>query len=269
MLACRNISLGVRHLAPSSFPKRNQYGVSDTHGSECRFVAMSHWVSHPARSPPPKNSDPNRATREASSPRRKTPRKSPEAARAADRGRAPQDARSPKSPTQKCQAHQPPQHPKNCNCQSPVRWRPGVRGASISPRESEGSRRRTKMTKGQSGAKAPDRNRGPARPGPPPCRTSQELNPRQANTQKANKPSGSSGRSSPACRVEFPSVKHPPSPHSQPPKTHPLPCLARKRAHRTAPLHCLIRKRILIQQSRFLAFASRVFHVWSPPCRPA
>jgi len=77
-------------------------------------------------------------TREASSPLRKTPRKSPEAARAAERRRAPQDASSPKVFAQKCQARRPPQLPENLNCQSPVRWRPGVRGASISPRESEG-----------------------------------------------------------------------------------------------------------------------------------
>ena len=37
---------------------------------------------------------------------------------------------------------------------------PWVRAPSMRPRESEGSRRRTKMTTGQSGAKAPDRNRG-------------------------------------------------------------------------------------------------------------
>jgi len=88
------------------------------------------------------------ATREASSPRRKTPRKSPKAARAAERGRASQDASSSKSPPQKRQAHRHPRRPKNFNCSSPVRWQPGVRGASISPRESEGSRRRTKMTTG-------------------------------------------------------------------------------------------------------------------------
>ena len=83
----------------------------------------------------------------------------------------------PPSPRQgeECQASRPPQRPENCRRWSPVRRWPGGSGASISPRETVGSRRRTRLTKGKSGAKAPDRNRGPAPPGPPPCRASKEV----------------------------------------------------------------------------------------------
>ena len=51
---------------------------------------------------------------------------------------------------------------------------------SMRPRESEGSRRRTTMTKGKSGARAPDRNRGrPLRKPPPPGATYEEPPSRQ------------------------------------------------------------------------------------------
>ena len=51
---------------------------------------------------------------------------------------------------------------------------PWVRAPSMRPRESEGSRRRTKMTTGQSGAKAPDRNRGRSCPRGPRRRAAYE-----------------------------------------------------------------------------------------------
>ena len=117
-----------------------------------------------------------RAMRSASS-RRKTPRKPPKAARAAGRGRAPQDI----PPTPPCaRTSRTPSVTADARLQLSE---PGVavaRGAG-GVDQPEGIRRQlpqatTRMTRGKSGAKAPDRNRCPPRPGPPPRRASKEPN---------------------------------------------------------------------------------------------
>jgi len=74
-------------------------------------------------------SQPDAATREASSPPRKTTRKPPKAARAAGRGRAPQDASLPPRGWQEPKEPDSPQRPGRLSNSSPV-WRgPGVGGA--------------------------------------------------------------------------------------------------------------------------------------------
>ncbi len=105
--------------------------------------------------------------RAASSPRRKTPRKPHQAAGAAAVGRAPRDAPTHEKRREKSQEPHSPSVLPSSSHRSPVWRRPGCAGRVDAP---EGIGRQapqatTTMTKGQSGAKAPDRNRSPAHPG--------------------------------------------------------------------------------------------------------
>jgi len=65
-----------------------------------------------------------------------------------------------------CPAHRSSSAPSQ-DARSPSVGRTRWRATSMRPRESEGSRRRTRMTTGKSGANAPDRNRGRPPSGPP------------------------------------------------------------------------------------------------------
>ena len=67
------------------------------------------------------------------------------------------------------------------DARSPSGRRTRWRATLMRPRESVGSRRRTRMTKGQSGANAPDRNRGRPPPGPPARGATYEDQRRQEN----------------------------------------------------------------------------------------
>jgi len=84
----------------------------------------------------------------------------------------------------------------------------------------------TTMTTGKSGAKAPDRNRGPARPGPPPCRTPQELNARAATVPDASR-TQRPGRHR-AGRLKNSTPRPPPCRTPQEPQPPPIPPLPNK-----------------------------------------
>ncbi|KAG0924118.1 hypothetical protein G6F32_014039 [Rhizopus arrhizus] len=71
--------------------------------------------------------------------RRKTLRKLPKAARAAGRERAAQDLPLPHLRRAEPKKLDSPRRPAGFSHPSPARGWPGVRGASISPRESEGT----------------------------------------------------------------------------------------------------------------------------------
>ena len=77
----------------------------------------------------------------------------------------------------------------NPDARSPSRrWHAG-RATSMRPTESVGSRRRTRMRTGKSGARAPDRNRGrPPRMPPPPGTTYEDQLVTQTSRQQTKKP---------------------------------------------------------------------------------
>ena len=111
---------------------------ADAGATRCQPAA---FTCHCRRIPPPRNQIRLPAAcppRAASTRNRTTSRKRCEAARAADAARAPQDLPTPPKPRKKRQANHPPRRPSCFHTASPVWLRCPVRGASISPTESEG-----------------------------------------------------------------------------------------------------------------------------------
>ncbi len=109
--------------------------------------------------------------------------------------------------------------------------RPGRWATSMRPTESEGSRRQaaTRMRMGQSGAKAPDRNRGRPPPGPPARRAAYEArrNPSKspANRTVKQQPLQPPAPPAPHTGNPTPATTHP-SPESPPPPPSPAPAPA-------------------------------------------
>ncbi len=112
--------------------------------------------------------------------------------------------------------------------------RPGRWATSMRPTESEGSRRQaaTRMRMGQSGAKAPDRNRGRPPPGPPARRAAYEArrNPSKSPANRTVKQRLLQPPAPPAPHTgnPTPATTHP-SPESPPPPPSPAPAPASHR----------------------------------------